>query len=147
MSSKQKARLARIVRDVRSGMIDSQIMKKHKLSSKELKGIFKEMLESEAITLSEIFDRPVWYDPSVDTEIARHIPRQHLAFLLPVHEVARPQVKGWVGDITEEGLSVHGIKASPGEVMRLVITPLAPLARKEIEFESRMSLDKRRFRG
>lgn len=136
MSSEPKAKLARILKDIRSGMIDSQIMKKHKLSSTELRDIFKQLLEAGEITLPEVFDRPVWYDPGIETEIARRIPRQRLAFLLPVHDVTRPQVKGWVGDITEEGLGVHGLRASPGDIVRLAITPLKPLEGNEIQFEA-----------
>ncbi len=136
LGSKPNAKLTRILNEIRSGTIDSQIMKKHKLSSTELRAIFKDMLESGAITLPEIFHRPVWCDPSVETETARRIPRQHLAFLLPVHDVTRPQLKGWVGDITEEGLGVHGLRASPGEIVQLVLTPLSPLQDKEIRFEA-----------
>jgi hypothetical protein len=136
LGSKPDAKLTRILNEIRSGMIDSQIMKKHKLSSMALRAIFKDMLESGAVTLAEIFHRPVWCDPSVETETARRIPRQHLAFLLPVYEVTRPQVKGWVGDITEEGMGVHGLRASPGEIVQLVLTPLSPLNGKEIKFDA-----------
>jgi hypothetical protein len=128
--------LTRILDEVRSGMIDSQIMKKHALSCSELRDIFKNMLESGTITLSDVFYRPVWFDPSAETETSRRFPRHHLAFLLPVYEVTRPQVKGWVADITEEGLGVHRLTATPGEIVQLVITPLAPIEGKEIRVEA-----------
>jgi hypothetical protein len=136
LGSKPKAMLTRILNEVRSGMIDSQILKKHGLSCSELRDIFKDMLESGAIALPEVFYRPVWFDPSAETESARRFPRHYLAFLLPVHEVTRPQVKGWVADITEEGLGVHRLTAIPGEIVQLVITPLAPMKGKEIRLEA-----------
>jgi hypothetical protein len=57
METKRTIKAKDIVKDIRSGMTDSQLMNKHGLSSKGLQSIFKKLINANAMKVQEIFNR------------------------------------------------------------------------------------------
>lgn len=112
-----------VLNDIRSDMIDSEIMQKHHISAKDLRQLYRELVETKSVDIAELYCRPVYWDNSVDQEPRREFPRLLLAFILPVHDMLDPEVKGIVADVTEKGMKLEGIEARVGEKRRLVINP------------------------
>lgn len=53
------------VRDIRSGMTDSELMEKHGLSAKGLQSLFLKLLEAKAITYAEMNQRCAIYHDKI----------------------------------------------------------------------------------
>ncbi len=65
MSQKRKIKASEIVRDIRAGLTDFELMKKYQLSSKGLKSVMEKLLQAKAITQAEFDWRPAEYDDTV----------------------------------------------------------------------------------
>jgi hypothetical protein len=122
MTANDEIEVETVVLDIRSGMIDSELMEKYHLSAKGLRNLYERLMKSEGVTIDDLSRRAVFLDDSVDTEARREIPRHYLAFLLPVHEEEHPEIKGWVVDLNDRGLCIRGMDAAAGEKKRLVIS-------------------------
>lgn len=131
-----------IIKDIRSDLIDSEIMQKHGISAKELQKIYQDLLKSNSVELAELYCRPVLWDNSVSSEHQREFPRLLLAFVLPVHDASNPEMKGIVGDLTERGMKLEGILAEVGEKRQFVVNPskLGEMEPIKFEAECRLSL-------
>jgi hypothetical protein len=125
-----------IIKDIRSDLIDSEIMQKHGISAKELQKIYQDLLKSNSVELAELYCRPVLWDNSVSSEHQREFPRLLLAFVLPVHDALNPEMKGIVGDLTERGMKLEGILAEVGEKRQFVVNPSKLGQMAPIEFEA-----------
>ncbi len=125
-----------VLNDIRSDMIDSEIMRKYQISAKELRGVYRELFETKAVDIAELYCRPVYWDNNVDVEARREFPRLLLAFILPVHDLKNPQMKGIVADVTEKGMKLEGMEASVGEKRNLVVNPSRFGDLDPIEFEA-----------
>lgn len=123
MNTEQRINLKEMVEDIHAQMIDSELMEKYQLSAGELKAVFKHLIETNVLSLVELYRRPVLSDDMIDAEIRRKLPRYRLAFLVPVHESVRPESKGWVVNITEKGMQTRGIQAHVGEYKVFAVTP------------------------
>jgi hypothetical protein len=104
-----------VLNDIRADMIDSEIMRKHQVSAKELRGIYRELFEAKTVDISELYCRPIYWDDNIDLEPRREFPRLLLAFVLPIHDVQQPNIRGIVADVTEKGMRLAGMEATAGE--------------------------------
>ena len=102
-----------MVRDIRSGMTDFELMEKHDLSPKGLQRAFDELLQSGEIDQAELDGRFPAYD-SVTVQSLREMPRYFLAVAVDIYELGHPENRGILRDITEKGVGIVGIKAIPG---------------------------------
>jgi hypothetical protein len=102
-----------MVRDIRSGMTDFELMGKHDLSPKGLQRAFDELLRAGEIDQAELDSRFSAYD-SVTVQSLREMPRYFLAVAVDIYELGHPENRGILRDITEKGVGVVGIKANPG---------------------------------
>jgi uncharacterized protein (DUF433 family) len=125
-----------IVKDLRSGMTDFGLMEKYNVSSEGLQKAFQSLVEAGALRREEISGRPA-QDDSVFIECMRELPRQHLAMAVTIYEVARPEVKGTLRDISEKGVGITGIPARVGEVKTLVIPAETFIEADKIVFEAK----------
>ena len=123
MNTEQQVNLEEMVRDVHAQMIDSELMEKYQLSAGELKAVFKHLIEAKVLSLRELYRRPVLSDETIDAEMRRKLPRYRLASLVPVHESDRPEIGGWVVNITEKGMQTRGIQARIGESKVFAVAP------------------------
>jgi hypothetical protein len=112
-----------ITNDIRSGMTDSDLMDKYRLSAKGLQSVFKKLEDLNAISASELCGRSPGYDDTVRVDDVRKELRQNLEVLLPICEVDCPQIKGTVRDISSQGVGIKGIQTSVGETKTFEINP------------------------
>ncbi len=109
-----------ILRDIRSGMTDFELMEKHDLSPKGLQRAFDGLIRSGQIDQDELDSRFSAYD-TVTVQSLRDMPRHFLAMAVDVYELGHPETKGILRDITERGVGIVGIKVKPGTVMTFTI--------------------------
>ena len=109
----QRLKPPEMVRDIRSGMTDFQLMEKHDLSPRGLQRAFDGLLQSGEIDQAELESRFQAYD-SVTVQSLRDLPRYFLAVAVDVYELGHPETKGVLRDITEKGVGIVGIQAKPG---------------------------------
>jgi len=125
-----------VLDDIRSDMIDSEIMHKYRITAKELRVVYRELFESRAVEAAELYCRPVYWDNNIDSEPRREFPRLLLAFILPVHDAENPQLKGIVADVTEKGMKLEGLETEVGQKRKLVVNPSRFGDLDPIEFEA-----------
>ena len=113
-----------IVKDIRSGMTDSELMKKYDLSSEGLRFALQTLTDTEVIALEELYAASSSAYDTVFVENMRELPRHHLSMAVTIYEATRPEVKGTLRDITEKGVGITGISARVGEVKTSVQAPI-----------------------
>lgn len=123
MATARRIEVDEIVKDVRDGLTDHELMQRYGLSAKGLKSTLEKLVEAEIIELTEVYRRPVFYEDTLDSDSRRESPRHYLALLLPVYDADRKEERGWVTDISEQGVGVMGVEAVPGEKRTLVVIP------------------------
>jgi len=130
MTSKPRIRAVDLVKDIRSGMIDSELMAKYNLSGKGLRKVCEKLVDMGAIEPSEFYPASTDTQPTAEpmgqdtaiVEQTRGLRRLRLAVPVPVYS-DDPPVQGVVRDITEKGVGVKGIDARMNETRRFVIRP------------------------
>lgn len=136
MASPQRIGVDNIVKDVRDGLTDHELMKKYGLSAKGLKGALQKLVEADIIELTEVYRRPIFYDDSLESDSRREQPRHYLALLLPVYDADEEENTGWVTDVSETGIGVIGLHADLGERKTLVVIPEKFSKAQQIVFEA-----------
>jgi uncharacterized protein (DUF433 family) len=126
-----------IVKDIRSGMTDSELMKKYDLSSEGLRFALQTLTDTEVIALEELYATSSSAYDTVFVENMRELPRHHLSMAVTIYEATRPEVKGTLRDITEKGVGITGIPARVGEVKILVIPAETFTEADKIVFEAK----------
>jgi hypothetical protein len=124
MGSKRIIEAKCIVRDIRSGMSDADLMQKYNLSSKGLQSAFQKLIDNRIMTIQEIYgqrDSETGDDTMIIYDM-RQFPRYLLAVVVPVYDKARPDQIGTLRDVTERGLGISGLEARIGEVKSLIIS-------------------------
>lgn len=134
--SKRQITAEEVLDDIRSDMIDSEIMQKHQVTAKELRDVYRALCESKSVDLAEMYCRPVYWDNNVDLEPRREFPRLLLAFILPVHDRDNPDARGIVADVTEKGMKLEGMEAKVGEKRWLTVNPTRFGDMDPIDFEA-----------
>jgi hypothetical protein len=136
MASELKVKAGEFVSDIRSKLTDYELMEKYGLAAVDLKKAIKKLIDSQVIPITEVYHRQILYDSSVDSEPRRRLPRHYLALLLPIYEANDPSVRGWLTDISEEGIGIKGIKSDFGELRSFCIVPGKFSDTSQIQFEA-----------
>jgi uncharacterized protein (DUF433 family) len=110
-----------IVKDIRSGMTDSELMKKYDLSSEGLRFALQTLTDTEVIALEELYGSSSSAHDTVFVENMRELPRHHLAMAVDIYESKHPEIKGLLSDVTEKGIGITGMAARIGETKTFVI--------------------------
>jgi len=110
-----------LVEDIRSGMTDSDLLKKYALSSDGLRRIFQTLIEAKAITAEELYGISPSAHDTVLIENMRELPRHYLAIAVDIYESVHPESRGLLSNITEKGMAITGMAARIGETKILVI--------------------------
>jgi len=126
-----------IVKDIRSGMTDSELLKKYDLSSEGLRFALQTLTDTEIISLDELYATSSSAYDTVFIENMRELPRYHLAMAVTIYEATRPDVKGTLRDIAEKGVGITGIPARVGDVKNLVIPAEIFIEVDKIVFEAK----------
>jgi len=122
-SAAVRIRIKEVVKDVRSKMKDTELMEKYRLSSEALHMLFNKLLELKALSRDDLFGYDASATRDTMTISVREFDRYELDFELSVFDAFRPEVRGTVRDITEQGLGVESMDASVGEVKTFLISP------------------------
>lgn len=121
--TKQVIDAKKIVRDIRSGMNDAELMRRYGLSAKGLESAFNKLINSRIMTIEEIYGHPsrTGQDTVIIVDDLRELPRHYLSVVVTVYDPHRPDKAGELRDITEKGIGIRGIQARIGETKTLVI--------------------------
>ncbi len=109
------------VKDIQSGMSDSDLMKKYALSADGLQTVIKTLTKAKAVTAEKLYRTSASVHDTVFIENMRELPRHHLAISVDVYELKRPEISGMLTDVTERGVGISGLPATRGQIKRLVI--------------------------
>ncbi len=121
MTDQRKIKAGEAVKDIRSGMTDSELMEKYKISAIGLRQLFKQLLEAKAIQFSELRARNAPYEDAADLDDFRSSLRDQVTFPLTIYEEINPNNKGMISDISRTGLRIGGVSARTGEVKTFVV--------------------------
>jgi hypothetical protein len=136
MSHKKIIQARDIVRDIRSGMTDAELMEKYGLSAKGLESAFQKLVQGRIVTVAEVYGKARSEVDTVIIDDLRSCPRHLLTVAVPIYECEKPARKGLLRDITDRGLGVAGLEARIGEVKCLVIPCRGFLDADHIWFEA-----------
>lgn len=112
-----------IVRDIRSGMTDPELMKKYGLSARGLESAFTKLVNNRMLTVHEIYGHPSRSggDDTIIVDDLRRLPRHFLSVSVSIYNPSDPGRKGHLRDVTEKGIGLTGIEARIGEVKSFII--------------------------
>jgi hypothetical protein len=120
-----------ILNDIRSCMTDEELMEKYEMSFRALQSAFEQLLASGLITKKELRSRSIQGPDNVTTTVTRRLPRDYLMVQVPIYDVGRPEARGVIRDLTEEGIGIIGIEAGLDEMKTLaILTGIGRLADK-----------------
>jgi len=103
-----------ILNDLRSWMAAWELQVKYKVSAHSLQAIFKKLVESNAISHSELYEISPFYRARIDRIKGREHPRADLAVYVTIYDIGSG-ASGVLRDISETGLRVAGITSNVGK--------------------------------
>ena len=124
------------IKDVRDHMIDSELMSKYRLSADELRSLIEKQVDNDKLEYYEVYRRPVLHEERIGQRNKRHLPRTLIAFTVRIIDAHNPEFRGWIVDITTEGLKISGINMDVGDIKTLVIPATARRTPSEIVFDA-----------
>jgi hypothetical protein len=107
--------------DLRTGMSDSEMMKKYALSSGGLQRAFQRMMDANIITVEDLHGPSQSPYDSVFVEDVREVPRYHLAVEVVIYELKNPGIRGSLLNLGEKGIAIRSIQARIGEAKTFII--------------------------
>lgn len=114
MRQKRQINGKNIINDIRCGMTDGELRMKYRLSANGLCTIFEKLVDSEAMSHSELSQWSPLYSLRTRYKESRSYPRADLAVRVPIYDLGTGSI-GILRDISEKGLRVAGIDARVGE--------------------------------
>lgn len=146
MEQKRELEAKNLIFDLRAGMTDSQLMEKYRLSFRGLRSAFRKLLNVQAISPEELYERLPMYEVMTVDDM-RQLVRAPLEFDLPIYELDNPVSEGRVRNVTEQGVGVAGIEARVGETKTLVIEASEIAAFDAITFNAQCRWVKKKVSG
>lgn len=110
----RKIGAAAIVRDIRAGMHDPDLMDKYNLSASGLQKLLRKLVEAGIIEHDELYASSPAYKDTVDITHLRLHEREEVTVPLPIIS-SNEMEQGLVRDISATGLRTAGISVLPGE--------------------------------
>jgi hypothetical protein len=133
----------RFVDDMRSGMPDSALMEKYKLTARGLHSAFRKLLAANVVQPSELVGRHSEYDETIDVNDIRALQRDKVEFPLPIYELNNPDSRGIISDITIMGVGITGFETDVGDIRQFVIPADEFFQVNRVEFKARCRWVKR----
>jgi hypothetical protein len=141
MMDKREIKARDFIHDMRTGLSNSDLMHKYKLSTKGLRSIFNKLLEAKAIRPAEIFRRSMLSPDTSDLRVfpVRLLSRQQIDSPLPVYvyDEAWQETKGLVTNISESGIGIEGMEVKKDRVQVFIIPEGEVPGVGKIMFEAR----------
>jgi hypothetical protein len=113
-SVRTRIRLRRLVEDIRSGMPDDLLMSTYQLSRKGLQRLLKRLVNERLIDHDMLYERSEVYKDLADRLSSRKSPRCYVPIALRVYRNETGE-RGFIRDISDNGIRVAGIKAETGD--------------------------------
>jgi uncharacterized protein (DUF433 family) len=110
-----------IVKDIRAGMTDSELMEKYQLSSEGLRFALQTLTDTKVIALDELYGASPTVHDTVFVENMRELPRHYLAIAVEIYESKHPRIRGMLTNVNEKGVAATGMSARVGESKTLLI--------------------------
>ncbi|MBI5570390.1 MAG: hypothetical protein HY914_10635 [Desulfomonile tiedjei] len=120
---KKRISVSDIIRDVRAGLSETELMRKYELSSRGLQSTFWKLVRSGALTWHELLSAYPDLDSPATPREMRHWVRGYPILSIKVYDEGNPQNRGKVRDLTEKGLGVAGVLAEVGQQKTFVVVP------------------------
>ena len=120
MHQMRKIRARDLITDIRGGLTASQLMRKYRLSTKTMRLVFRQLLDANAVTKTELDERPTLYQCSIAGSV-RRARRRRITFPLQIFDNGNPFENGLVRDLSEKGVCVEGIATNIGDVKDFII--------------------------
>ena len=136
MSEKRTIKASDIVKDLREGLSDHELMEKYKLSIKGLESIFRKLEDSKTVKRSELYGRMQSFEDTVNLASMRKLPRNFLTLALRIYEHGHPSNEGELLDVNEKGVGVRGLEVKPDQTLGLVIVASGFVDIRDIRFEA-----------
>ena len=139
MAVKRKIKGKDFIRDIRSGMTDSQLMENYNLSINGLQKVFRKLVDSGAMRMEELYRRHPLRDDSVviDLNNLNLSPDNGLECMVPIFDATDSGCRGAVCEIGENGLEVSSIRASVGETRSFLIDASDFFSVDEFRFQAK----------
>jgi uncharacterized protein (DUF433 family) len=118
---KVRIKIKEIVKDIRAGMTDSDLMRKYSLTPTSLQNILIKLLDLRAITRDMLVTSTAVEEPCLVAERVRQMQRYYLDFEIPVYDPANPEIQGRVRDISESGLGIIGLATASDQLRHFVV--------------------------
>ena len=136
MPGKRTIKASEIVRDLRSGMSDHEIMEKYRLSIRGLESIFRKLEAARAVKRSDLYGRLPAFEDTVNLATMRKLPRHFLTLALRIYEASNPANQGELLDLTVKGVGVRGLDVQAGKTTNLVIVSGGFVDLRDISLEA-----------
>jgi hypothetical protein len=121
MPPKRRIPANEIVKDIRTGMSNSDLMSKYLLSMKGLTSVFTKLIDAEFCTKKELLLRMPPGDDTADLDEMRDVARCYPVVRIPIIDLGDLTSEGYVRDLTEKGIQVAGIHAKVGDKKNFLI--------------------------
>ncbi len=114
-----------LIRDIRLGLSDRDIMVKYDIPYHELEKAFEHLIESKSVTRGEVFGRSSLHlqTTAVSLEELEQPEGSFLAFPIPIYESTKPTVVGRLRHLSDTDIGTIGIDSNVGDIKFLVISP------------------------
>ena len=130
----REVRAKDIAGDIRSGMASTELMKKYRLSEAGLRSALRKLLNAKIIGRDDVI-RIYVGDREVETSRdKRKSARSQTRVPLIACDAEFPELKGFVRDFSEKGISVEGIEAIAGDLRALRVYSNELLETSTFEF-------------
>lgn len=121
MKIKRQIPADQMVADIRAGMTNVQLMKKHRLSSSMLEKVFKKLQDAKMITARDLNGRLPLQKEQILDDFVRQEPRCYTIIKLPITDMDNLDADCYVRELTEKGLRVGNLSVSVGEKKNFLI--------------------------
>jgi hypothetical protein len=122
MGAPREIRAREIINDIVSGLEDTQLMNKYRLTFRGLQSVYRKLRDSNIVNEKLLAGR-ILPQLNAESTIVTRMPRKDIFLPLPVEDAACPGMPGVVTNITDRGLGIKGLKANVDEIKKLVIKP------------------------
>ncbi len=121
MSFKRRIKASEIVRDIRAGMTNDDLIGKHGLSLEQLLGIFTKLIDAKVMSHAELaFHMPSSRSAVMEAQV-RQVSRCYLPVMLRIYDLDDLTRDLTVKDLSEKGIHVVGIKTAIGRKASFLI--------------------------
>lgn len=120
---KKPVNVAQVLKDVRAGLTDSELMEKYGIPYERLDEVFRQLLDSNAITRGELYGRSSLFLDTVTVDAVHDESAHYLAFPVPISDAMDPSIVGRLRNVGEQMVGMVGIEAEIDEERSFVVYP------------------------